>query len=90
MSATAVLQRSLLAVTVTVALVLAPPAHAESGVERAEPLPLEDIRTLSEVFSRVKADYVDDVSDSELLEAAIRGMLQGLDPHSSSLSPEEF
>jgi carboxyl-terminal processing protease len=62
--------------------------------EPAEPLatsvPIEELRTLSEVLSRIRAEYVEDISDQELLESAIRGMLRGLDPHSSYLSPEEL
>ncbi len=76
-----------LATALTLGLSLAPVGAEQRGAER---LPLEDIRTLSEVFSRIKADYVEDVSDQELLESAVRGMLQGLDPHSSYLSPSEF
>lgn len=53
-------------------------------------LPLEDLRTFSEVFGKVKADYVEPVEDRKLLENAIRGMLSGLDPHSSYLDRDEF
>ena len=53
-------------------------------------LPLEQMRTFTDVFSRIKSNYVEDVSDDELLEYAIRGMLNGLDPHSSYLNAEEF
>ena len=53
-------------------------------------LPLEQMRTFTDVFSRIKNDYVEEVSDEELLEYAIRGMLNGLDPHSAYLNPEEF
>lgn len=53
-------------------------------------LPLEQLRTFTDVFTRIKANYVEDVSDEELLEHAIRGMLSGLDPHSAYLSPEQF
>jgi len=56
----------------------------------AESLPLEQMRTFTDVFSRIKSDYVEEVSDEELLEYAIRGMLNGLDPHSSYLNAEEF
>jgi len=42
------------------------------------------------VFTRIKNDYVEEVSDDELLEHAIRGMLHGLDPHSAYLNTEEF
>ncbi|HEB56416.1 MAG TPA: S41 family peptidase [Gammaproteobacteria bacterium] len=53
-------------------------------------LPLETIRTLSEVFGKIKENYVEKVSDTELLENAIRGMLTGLDPHSSYLDAKAF
>ena len=53
-------------------------------------LPLEQMRTFTDVFSRIKNDYVEEVSDEELLEFAIRGMLNGLDPHSAYLNPEEY
>jgi len=53
-------------------------------------LPLEQMRTFTDVFTRIKSDYVEEVSDDELLEYAIRGMLNGLDPHSAYLNTEEF
>ena len=53
-------------------------------------LPLEQMRTFTDVFSRIKNDYVEEVSDEELLEYAIRGMLNGLDPHSAYLNPEQY
>jgi carboxyl-terminal processing protease len=42
------------------------------------------------VFERVRAEYVEEVSDQELVEAAINGMLTSLDPHSSFLDLESF
>ncbi len=53
-------------------------------------LPLEELRSFSDVFARIKADYVEPVEDKVLLENAIRGMLSGLDPHSSYLDKEQF
>ena len=53
-------------------------------------LPLEDLRTFTEVFARIKNDYVEPVEDKALLENAIRGMLSGLDPHSSYLIPDDY
>jgi len=53
-------------------------------------LPLEDLRKFTEVFDRIKRAYVEEVSDRELLEKAIKGMLSGLDPHSAYLEPEAF
>lgn len=57
---------------------------------RNDELPLEQMRTFTDVFTRIKNDYVEEVSDDELLEYAIRGMLNGLDPHSAYLNAEEF
>ena len=54
------------------------------------PLPLTELKTFSEVFEKIKTDYVEPVGDSTLLENAIRGMLSGLDPHSNYLDPEAF
>ena len=53
-------------------------------------LPLEELRSFSDVFARIKADYVESVEDKTLLENAIRGMLTGLDPHSAYLDQEQF
>ncbi len=53
-------------------------------------LPLEQMRAFTDVFTRIKSNYVEEVSDDELLEHAIRGMLNGLDPHSAYLNTEEF
>lgn len=43
-----------------------------------------------DVFERVRADYVTEVGDEKLIEAAINGMLTSLDPHSSYMSPKSF
>ncbi len=54
------------------------------------PLPISELRTFTEVFSRIKSDYVVPVDDKKLLQDAVQGMLAGLDPHSSYLDPEGF
>jgi len=66
----------------------APEADGEST--SADALPLDDLRVFAEVFGRIKSDYVESVNDAELLASAIRGMLAGLDPHSSYLDPDEY
>ncbi len=43
-----------------------------------------------EVFERVRSDYVEPVTDQQLIEAAINGMLSALDPHSSYMNPKSF
>jgi len=63
---------------------------AEKEATAPAPLPLEDLRAFSEVFGQIKAAYVEDVSDHDLLESAIKGMLTGLDPHSSYLDTKSY
>ncbi|MCZ6487672.1 MAG: S41 family peptidase [Gammaproteobacteria bacterium] len=53
-------------------------------------IPFEELQAFTEVFSRIKSDYVESVDDKTLIEDAIRGMLSGLDPHSSFLNTAEF
>jgi carboxyl-terminal processing protease len=48
------------------------------------------LNLFGDVFERIRSDYVEEVPDSEMIEAAIRGMLSDLDPHSSYLSPDDF
>ena len=55
-----------------------------------EAIPLDDLRTFTEIFAKIKDDYVEPVADSKLLESAIRGMVGGLDPHSTYLLPEDY
>ena len=64
-------------------------AEREGDAARAT-LPIEELRTFTDVFGRIKNDYVVDVDDKELIENAIRGMLSGLDPHSSYLDAEDY
>ena len=53
-------------------------------------IPFEELQAFTEVFAKVKSDYVETVDDKKLIEDAIRGMLDGLDPHSAYLNTEEF
>ncbi len=64
-------------------------AETGTGTETGE-LPVDEIRAFAEVFAKIKKDYVENVEDSVLLEYAIRGMLEGLDPHSSYLDEEAY
>ena len=64
--------------------------HGVLADKNKEQLPLKDLQTFVEILNRVKTDYVEPVSDEALLEDAVRGMLAGLDPHSSYLDKEEF
>jgi carboxyl-terminal processing protease len=85
-------QNSLLVLTGLVAGVLVSIGHGVFAERDSAPatLPVEELRTFSDVFGRIKNDYVVDVDDKELIENAIRGMLSGLDPHSAYLDAEQF
>ena len=76
-----------LALAISLAIV-ATPLRAESAAPA--PLPLEELRTFTEVFERIKDAYVEEVDDATLLENAIKGMLSGLDPHSAYMDPRSF
>ncbi len=54
------------------------------------PLPVEELRQLADVFGLIKTDYVENVEDKKLLTEAITGMVASLDPHSSYLDKKSF
>lgn len=60
--------------------------HPLGEQERA----MEQARLFAEVMQRVKREYVEPIDDSELLDAAIRGMVADLDPHSEFLDAGEY
>jgi carboxyl-terminal processing protease len=74
-------------ILVGAALTLNYPAVAE---REQEPLPIEDLRAFTEIFGKIKNDYVEPVDDKKLITEAINGMLSGLDPHSAYLDGEAF
>ena len=50
----------------------------------------EKIDLFGEVFEKIKDDYVDEIDQAEMIESAINGVLQSLDPYSAYMSPEFF
>ena len=66
------------------------PAGPAARSGHVESLPWSDAQLLAEVLQRVRENYVDPVDDHVLMQNAIRGMVEGLDEHSSFLSPDEF
>jgi len=54
------------------------------------PLPVEELRAFTEVFGRIKTNYVEQVEDGKLITEAINGMLTGLDPHSAYLDADAY
>ena len=63
-------------------------AWAEKNL--APQLPIDDLRVFAEVFGKVKSDYVEPVEDKKLINEALSGMLQGLDPHSTFMDAEAY
>ena len=49
----------------------------------------EQLDLFGDIFERIRAQYVEEVDESDLIEAAINGMLTSLDPHSSYLPPQD-
>lgn len=62
-------------------------AHEE---ETDKQVPMEDVQRFSNALSDIKHYYVNSIDDKVLFDNAIRGMLSGLDPHSSYLDEDEF
>lgn len=60
-------------------------ANAKQGA-----LPLDELRTFVEVFERIKSSYVEPIDDKTLMENAIKGMLNNLDPHSAYLDASSY
>ena len=68
-----------------------PKTHSVPSSDAATaPVPWQDARLLAEVLEHVRREYVERISDQELIEAAIRGLIADLDPHSAYLDPEQF
>jgi len=75
------------------ALGIAASLHFSASADRQASslqLPVDDLRLFSEVFGRIKNDYVEPVEDKKLLKEAINGMLTGLDPHSAFLDQDAY
>lgn len=63
-------------------------AWAEKNL--APQLPIDELRVFAEVFGKVKSDYVEAVEDKKLINEALSGMLQGLDPHSTFMDADAY
>jgi len=75
------------------ALLLAPAMVVATGADTtatSAQLSLDDMRTFADVFNQVRKNFVEEPNDHELMNAAIRGMLSELDPHSSYMEADEF
>jgi len=67
---------------------IAGPLIAQESVGRTTVY--EQLDLFGDIFERIRAQYVEEVDEADLIEAAINGMLTSLDPHSSYLPPKDF
>ena len=79
------MRKPLVAGLAGLALLLVPAAATAASSDTYRHLNL-----FGDVFERIRKDYVEEIDEGELIEAAIKGMLSSLDPHSSYLNPEFF
>ena len=80
--------RKLQILAVVAALIVVLPQVSGAQEDRSETY--RQLKLFSDVFARVRADYVEEVTDEQLIEFAIQGMLSTLDPHSSFLNADSF
>ena len=66
---------------------VAGPLLAQEGARKTNVY--EQLDLFGDIFERIRAQYVEEVDEADLIEAAINGMLTSLDPHSSYLSPAD-
>ena len=62
----------------------------ESDKNSNSRLPVKEINNFTQVFEQIRAGYVEEITDVQLLESAIQGMLENLDPHSAYLSDKKY
>jgi len=67
-----------------------PQAQTVESPRGSAQLTLDDLRTFTDVFNQVRRNYVEEIDDHSLLDSAIRGMLQELDPHSAYIPGSDF
>ena len=79
--------RNLMRIAAVVTLLIAYPAAAPAASNEET---FRQLELFGDIFERVRSFYVDETADKELIEAAINGMLQSLDPPSSYLNEDSF
>ena len=72
------------------ALVTQPPSWIGASARAAAADTYRQLNLFGDIFERVRSHYVEKPDDSKLVEGAINGMLNGLDPHSSYMDSKSF
>ena len=62
----------------------------ETETETTVSIPLTELKLFADTFDAIRKGYVEDVTDAELFEMAVRGMLTSLDPHSAYLKDDDY
>ena len=62
----------------------------ESDKNSNSRLPVKEINNFTQVFEQIRTGYVEEITDVQLLESAIQGMLENLDPHSAYLNDKNI
>ena len=84
------LKKSIIIYTLIIGLISSCAIAKEQKKQEEEVNTYELLNIFGEVMERTKVSYVEDISDKQLIESAINGMLTSLDPHSSYLNAEDF
>ncbi len=63
---------------------------ADGSSQPSERLPLKELRLFTEVFEQVRIGYVEELSDDQLFDRVIEGLLANLDPHSTYLNQQSY
>src|SRR5690606_2919329 len=66
------------------------PTAAAAQPQTQLPLPIEEVRIFAQVLNQIRNSYVEPIDDQTLLENAIKGMLAGIDPHSTYLANDDY
>lgn len=65
-------------------------AEGMHPMPKQQQLPLEELKLFADVFNQIRSGYLEEVSDQQLFEMAVQGMLSGLDPHSVFLEKNDY
>ena len=85
-------KKTCLAISLCCSLAFGPGMLSAQTTDSAQelPLPLDEVRIFTEVLNRIRSSYVEPIDDKTLLENAIKGMLAGIDPHSTYLEADDY
>ncbi|HYZ26114.1 MAG TPA: S41 family peptidase [Geminicoccaceae bacterium] len=84
------MRKSAVSVIAVGLIVLATYVTTAAGPQAGSSDTFRQLKLFGDVFERVRAEYVVEMTDQELVEAAIEGMLTSLDPHSGYLNPKKY